>query len=62
MENSQIKRQSSAEVLAHRILALVHENELEVGSHIKEMEYAKLLKVSRTPIRGAFSYLQQEGS
>ncbi|WP_234497522.1 GntR family transcriptional regulator [Vibrio maritimus] len=61
MENSQIKRQSSAEILAHRILALVHENELEVGSHIKEMEYAKLLKVSRTPIRGAFSYLQQEG-
>lgn len=31
MENSQIKRQSSAEILAHRILALVHENELEVA-------------------------------
>ncbi|PSW08307.1 GntR family transcriptional regulator [Photobacterium rosenbergii] len=55
------KRATSAEILANRVLEHIADNGLEVGSHIKEVEFSKVLKVSRSPIRNAFAFLQDTG-
>ncbi|WP_261835712.1 GntR family transcriptional regulator [Vibrio ishigakensis] len=55
------KKPTSAELLAERVLGHVLEHNLEIGAHIKETEFASVLKVSRTPIRNAFLHLQQNG-
>ncbi|WP_413700614.1 GntR family transcriptional regulator [Psychromonas sp. KJ10-10] len=52
---------SSVERLMKRILTLIIEEEVVVGSHIKEVSYANRLNVSRTPIRSAFANLESEG-
>lgn len=43
------------------MLALVYENNLQAGSHLPETFFAESLKVSRTPIRAALSYLESKG-
>ncbi|GEM77975.1 GntR family transcriptional regulator [Vibrio superstes] len=55
------KKPSSTQLLAERVLSHVLEHKLEVGAHIKETEFAGVLKVSRTPIRNAFNHLQENG-
>ncbi|WP_070965610.1 GntR family transcriptional regulator [Vibrio sonorensis] len=52
---------TSAEILASRVIELVIKQGLSQGAHIKEVEFSKELKVSRTPIRNAFLALQESG-
>lgn len=55
------KKNDSARLLANRMLAEITHEGLTVGAHIKEVEFSNRLKVSRTPIRNALAYLEQEG-
>ncbi|WP_420101921.1 GntR family transcriptional regulator [Bosea sp. (in: a-proteobacteria)] len=48
--------------LAGRILALIREDGLPVGSWLNESDTARRLNVSRTPIRAAFDHLAQFGT
>ncbi len=57
----QNKKPTSTELLANRILEYAVEKDFVVGAHIKEVELANALKVSRTPIRNALLKLQDEG-
>jgi DNA-binding GntR family transcriptional regulator len=47
--------------LARQVLELLHEQELEAGSHIGEEWLAGQLRVSRTPVRGALRLLEKMG-
>lgn len=48
--------------LAGRIMAMVREDDLAVGSLLNESDTARRLNVSRTPIRGAFDHLATLGA
>ncbi|QTF91903.1 GntR family transcriptional regulator [Halomonas sp. BM-2019] len=60
MQTAQRKK-TNPEVVAKRMLALVHEKNIQVGSHLPETFFAENLKVSRTPIRSALAYLEDKG-
>jgi DNA-binding GntR family transcriptional regulator len=47
--------------LAERILQMMREDDLQAGAWLNENGTAKQLNVSRTPVRGAFSYLAEQG-
>ncbi|MEZ0168026.1 GntR family transcriptional regulator [Microvirga sp. TS319] len=47
--------------LADRIVRLVNEDGLQVGTFLNENNLAKRLEVSRTPVRGALQYLEHRG-
>lgn len=47
--------------LAEQIVRLVKEDGVQVGSLLSENGLAKRLAVSRTPIRGALRYLEEQG-
>ena len=47
--------------LADRIVRLVREDGLRVGALLNENSLAKRLEVSRTPVRGALQYLENQG-
>jgi DNA-binding GntR family transcriptional regulator len=47
--------------LAERIVQLVNEGELAVGSLLNENSLARRLAVSRTPVRGALQHLENQG-
>ncbi|MGP8292084.1 GntR family transcriptional regulator [Vreelandella zhanjiangensis] len=51
----------TAELLAKRIHTLINEEAIPVGSHLTEASYVTKLKVSRTPIRAAFQFLEEQG-
>ncbi|MPW28192.1 GntR family transcriptional regulator [Agarivorans sp. B2Z047] len=55
------KKSSSTELLAARIYEIICQRQLAANTHLKEMQFANELKVSRTPIRAAFSQLQEQG-
>lgn len=55
------KKSDSAQLLANKVLNEIHIEGLVAGAHIKEVEFSNKLKVSRTPIRNAFAYLEKEG-
>ncbi|MCE8023174.1 GntR family transcriptional regulator [Billgrantia aerodenitrificans] len=60
MQTAQRKK-TNPEVVAKRMLALVHEKNIPVGSHLPETFFADNLKVSRTPIRSALAFLESQG-
>lgn len=60
MQTAQRKK-TSPEDVARRMLALVSEKSIPSGSHLPEVLFAESLKVSRTPIRAALSYLEEHG-
>lgn len=43
------------------IVRLIHEDKLEAGSHLNELQFAQRLNVSRTPLRGALELLERQG-
>ncbi len=47
--------------LANRIVALVNDDGLAVGALLNENGLARRLAVSRTPVRGALRYLEDQG-
>lgn len=49
------------DALIRRIIDLIHEERLSVGSRLKENRLAELLKVSRSPIRAALARLEADG-
>lgn len=48
--------------LANRILDLVIESRFEPGHHLREQQLAKMLGVSRTPVRSALALLEERGA
>nr|WP_163504034.1 GntR family transcriptional regulator [Halomonas socia] len=60
MQTAQRKK-TNPEVIAKRMLALVQDKDIQVGSHLPEKLFSESLKVSRTPIRSALSYLESKG-
>ncbi|EGR0268099.1 GntR family transcriptional regulator [Vibrio alginolyticus] len=55
------KKKDSALLLANKVLSEIAKEGLAIGAHLKEVEFSNRLKVSRTPIRNAFAYLEKEG-
>ncbi len=55
------KKKDSVLLLANKVLSEITKEGLAIGAHIKETKFSNLLKVSRTPIRNAFAYLENEG-
>lgn len=43
------------------IVRLIHEDNLEAGDHLNELQFAQRLNVSRTPLRGALELLERQG-
>ncbi|SDL18076.1 transcriptional regulator, GntR family [Franzmannia pantelleriensis] len=60
MQTAQRKK-TSPEDVARRMLALISEKGIPAGSHLPEVFFAENLKVSRTPIRAALFYLEEQG-
>lgn len=60
MQSSQRKK-ADPEYVAQRMLTLLHEKKIQVGSHLPEVFFTENLKVSRTPIRSAFQCLEEKG-
>ncbi|OUS04003.1 GntR family transcriptional regulator [Rhodobacterales bacterium 52_120_T64] len=48
--------------LAHKLLKLVADGEIQSGSHLREVELSKRFSVSRTPIRATLTYLEAIGA
>ncbi|MDN3520147.1 GntR family transcriptional regulator [Halomonas ramblicola] len=55
------KKASSSEVLAQSICALIVNEGMILGDHLREVHFADKLKVSRTLIRSAFKILEEQG-
>lgn len=47
--------------LVNDIIRLIHEDALQLGAHLNELQFAQRLKVSRTPLRAALSVLEDKG-